>query len=124
MHLLKLCLKVWHWDVAFHVLRLATSFTETLKIEGLSNSSCRRHREHNQHAASNTQRPPCTYSFRLGSPRSLRFLYGTAACGVMFCYVMPGLCSSCVSDCCSNSIRVVKTTKQTAPVPVSTLRVS
>ncbi|CAN0105507.1 unnamed protein product, partial [Laminaria digitata] len=30
-----------------------------------------------------------------------------------------GLCSSCVSDCCSNSIRVIKTTKQTAPVPVS-----
>ncbi|CAM9203151.1 unnamed protein product, partial [Hapterophycus canaliculatus] len=31
-----------------------------------------------------------------------------------------GLCSSCVSDCCSNSIRVVKTTKQTAPVPRDT----
>eukprot|EP00903_Cladosiphon_okamuranus_P016698 g15393.t1 len=30
-----------------------------------------------------------------------------------------GVCSSCVSDCCSNSIRVVKTTKQTAPVPLS-----
>eukprot|EP00752_Nemacystus_decipiens_P001228 g1227.t1 len=30
-----------------------------------------------------------------------------------------GLCSSCVSDCCSNSIRVVKTTKQTAPEPIS-----
>ncbi|CAM9348591.1 unnamed protein product [Ectocarpus sp. 6 AP-2014] len=30
-----------------------------------------------------------------------------------------GLCSSCVSDCCSNSIRVVKTTKQTAPIPLS-----
>ena len=30
-----------------------------------------------------------------------------------------GLCSSCVSDCCSNSLRVVKTSKQTAPVPVS-----
>ncbi|CAM9847928.1 unnamed protein product [Ectocarpus sp. 4 AP-2014] len=29
------------------------------------------------------------------------------------------LCSSCVSDCCSNSIRVVKTTKQTAPIPLS-----
>ncbi|CAM9271516.1 unnamed protein product [Ascophyllum nodosum] len=30
-----------------------------------------------------------------------------------------GLCSSCVSDCCSNSLRVVKTSKQTAPVPIS-----
>ncbi|CBJ32448.1 conserved unknown protein [Ectocarpus siliculosus] len=30
-----------------------------------------------------------------------------------------GLCSSCVSDCCSNSIRVIKTTKQTAPIPLS-----
>eukprot|EP00904_Undaria_pinnatifida_P008989 jgi/Undpi1/521/HiC_scaffold_10.g03985.m1 len=30
-----------------------------------------------------------------------------------------GLCSSCVSDCCSNSIRVIKTTKQTAPLPIS-----
>ncbi|CAM9504440.1 unnamed protein product [Sphacelaria rigidula] len=29
-----------------------------------------------------------------------------------------GLCSSCVSDCCSNSVRVVKTTKQTSPVPI------
>jgi len=25
-----------------------------------------------------------------------------------------GLCASCVSDCCSNSLRVIKTTKQTA----------
>ncbi|CAM9277279.1 unnamed protein product [Choristocarpus tenellus] len=30
-----------------------------------------------------------------------------------------GLCASSVSDCCSNSIRVVKTTKQTAPMQVS-----
>ncbi|EFJ40889.1 mitochondrial substrate carrier [Volvox carteri f. nagariensis] len=30
-----------------------------------------------------------------------------------------GFCSSFVSDCCSNSIRVVKTTKQTATVPMT-----
>ncbi|KXZ41947.1 hypothetical protein GPECTOR_237g559 [Gonium pectorale] len=30
-----------------------------------------------------------------------------------------GFCSSFVSDCCSNSIRVIKTTKQTATVPVT-----
>ncbi|GFR45009.1 hypothetical protein Agub_g6319, partial [Astrephomene gubernaculifera] len=30
-----------------------------------------------------------------------------------------GFCSSFVSDCCSNSIRVIKTTKQTATVPMS-----
>lgn len=30
-----------------------------------------------------------------------------------------GFCSSFVSDCCSNSIRVVKTAKQTSTVPVT-----
>ncbi len=30
-----------------------------------------------------------------------------------------GFCSSFVSDCCSNSIRVIKTTKQTATVPIT-----
>ncbi|GLC35061.1 hypothetical protein PLESTB_000550200 [Pleodorina starrii] len=30
-----------------------------------------------------------------------------------------GFCSSFVSDCCSNSIRVIKTTKQTATVPMT-----
>lgn len=30
-----------------------------------------------------------------------------------------GFCSSFVSDCCSNSIRVIKTTKQTATVPLT-----
>ncbi|GIL82398.1 hypothetical protein Vretifemale_11394 [Volvox reticuliferus] len=30
-----------------------------------------------------------------------------------------GFCSSFVSDCCSNSIRVVKTTKQTATIPMT-----
>ena len=30
-----------------------------------------------------------------------------------------GLGASCVSDCCSNSIRVIKTTKQTAPERIS-----
>ena len=29
-----------------------------------------------------------------------------------------GLCSSCVSDCCSNSLRVIKTTKQTAALNI------
>jgi hypothetical protein len=29
-----------------------------------------------------------------------------------------GLCASCVSDCCSNSLRVIKTTKQTAGLAV------
>lgn len=31
----------------------------------------------------------------------------------------PGLCSSTVSDCCSNSIRVLKTTKQTSETKIS-----
>jgi len=30
-----------------------------------------------------------------------------------------GLCASCVSDCCSNSLRVLKTTKQTSDTPIS-----
>lgn len=30
-----------------------------------------------------------------------------------------GLCASGVSDCCSNSLRVVKTTKQTSRTPIS-----
>ena len=30
-----------------------------------------------------------------------------------------GFCSSFVSDCCSNSIRVIKTAKQTATVPMT-----
>lgn len=30
-----------------------------------------------------------------------------------------GFCSSAISDTCSNSIRVVKTTKQTSTVPIS-----
>ena len=30
-----------------------------------------------------------------------------------------GFCSSAISDTCSNSIRVIKTTKQTSTVPIS-----
>jgi len=30
-----------------------------------------------------------------------------------------GVCASCVSDCSSNSLRVIKTTKQTSKVPIS-----
>jgi hypothetical protein len=30
-----------------------------------------------------------------------------------------GFCSSFVSDCCSNSIRVIKTAKQTSTVPIT-----
>ena len=32
---------------------------------------------------------------------------------------MIGFCSSFVSDCCSNSIRVIKVSKQSSPVPIS-----
>ncbi len=30
-----------------------------------------------------------------------------------------GTCATCVSDCCSNGIRVVKTTRQTSAAPIS-----
>lgn len=35
-----------------------------------------------------------------------------------------GFCSSFVSDCCSNSIRVLKTAKQTSTVPVGYIEIA
>lgn len=63
---------------------------------------------------------PCDTRPRVSSPHIIVRCVATLR-RLRSCFIATGICSSCVSDCCSNSIRVVKTTKQTAPVPVSPL---